>query len=126
MFQRNENQRNNHFKLSQQIKTKGMAKVKKSHGFGDTIAKFTEAIGIEPCAGCTGRKAVLNDWFPYKNVVELTDDQKASVANIKELEDEEVLSIYNDAFNTDLIMEHYNGGVKDAVINSLLKLSSYE
>jgi len=58
--------------------------------------------------------------------VELTDDQKASVANIKELEDEEVLSIYNDAFNTDLIMEHYNGGVKDAVINSLLKLSSYE
>jgi hypothetical protein len=42
-----------------------MAKLKDPR-VGDTIAKFTEAIGIEPCAGCNGRKAVLNDWFPYK------------------------------------------------------------
>ena len=103
-----------------------MAKSKKSNGVGDTIAKFTEAIGIEPCAGCNGRKALLNDWFPYKNVIELTDEQKAKVAVLKDLEDEEVVAIYNDAFNTDLILEHYNGGVKDAVINSLLKLSTYE
>jgi len=48
------------------------------------------------------------------------------VANLKDLEDEEVLKIYNDAFNTDLILEHYNGGVKDAIINSLLKLSTYK
>jgi hypothetical protein len=40
-----------------------MAKLKDPR-IGDTIAKFTEAIGIEPCAGCNGRKAVLNDWFP--------------------------------------------------------------
>jgi hypothetical protein len=44
-----------------------MAKVKRSNGIGDTIAKFTEAIGIEPCAGCNGRKAVLNDWFLIVN-----------------------------------------------------------
>ena len=102
-----------------------MAKVKKSNGIGDVIAKFTEAVGIEPCAGCTGRKAVLNDWFPFKNVIELTDEQKIKVANIEDLEDEEVLEIYNDAFNTDLVIEHYNGSVKDAVINSLLRLSTY-
>ena len=103
-----------------------MAKVKRSNGLGDIVTKFTEAIGIEPCAGCTGRKAILNDWFPFKNVIELTDEQKKSVANIKDLEDSEVVDIYNDAFNTNLVIEHYNGGVKLAVINSLLKLSSYQ
>jgi hypothetical protein len=102
-----------------------MAKVKRSHGIGDTIAKFTEAIGIEPCAGCNGRKAVLNDWFPYKNVIELTAQEKELIANIKDLEDEEVLVIYNFTFNTDLVIEQYQGGVKDAVINSLIKLSTY-
>jgi hypothetical protein len=102
-----------------------MAKVKRSNGIGDTIAKFTEAIGIEPCAGCNGRKAVLNDWFPYKNVIELTAQEKELIANIKDLEDDEVLAIYNFTFNTDLVIEQYQGGVKDAVINSLIKLSTY-
>lgn len=102
-----------------------MAKTKRSNGIGDTIEKLTIAIGIQPCEGCAGRKAILNDWFPYKNVIELTDAQKKLVANIKDLEDEEVVAIYNDAFNTNLVIEHYNGGVKLAVINSLLKLSTY-
>jgi hypothetical protein len=28
--------------------------------------KVYRSNGIEPCAGCNGRKAVLNDWFPIK------------------------------------------------------------
>jgi hypothetical protein len=36
-----------------------------SRGLGDTIAKFTSALGIKPCDGCKGRQATLNKWFPY-------------------------------------------------------------
>jgi hypothetical protein len=51
--------------------------------------------------------------------------KKELIANIKDLEDDEVLVIYNFTFNTDLVIEQYQGGVKDAVINSLIKLSTY-
>lgn len=37
-----------------------------SRGLGDTIAKFTEAIGIKPCGGCKERQAKLNEIVPYK------------------------------------------------------------
>ena len=37
-----------------------------SIGLGDTIAKFTSAIGIKPCGGCKKRQAALNKRFPYK------------------------------------------------------------
>lgn len=50
---------------------------KPSKGLGDTIAKFTNATGIdklvealaaaagiEDC-GCDGRREIANDWFPY-------------------------------------------------------------
>lgn len=51
---------------------------KKSEGFGDTIAKFTYATGIERVVksvaklagvddcGCNGRREALNKAFPYK------------------------------------------------------------
>lgn len=49
-----------------------------SRGFGDTIAKFTKATGIDKVAkfaakavgaedcGCNGRQETLNKAFPYK------------------------------------------------------------
>lgn len=52
---------------------------KKSQGFGDTIAKFTAATGIQKVAkvvaglagyndcGCSKRQEQLNQMFPYKN-----------------------------------------------------------
>jgi hypothetical protein len=36
-----------------------------SRGLGDTIAKVTKAVGIEPCGGCKERQAKLNKAFPY-------------------------------------------------------------
>jgi hypothetical protein len=43
-----------------------LAKFRKSRGVGDTFAKFTSAVGIEPCGGCKERQAKLNKLFPYK------------------------------------------------------------
>jgi len=37
-----------------------------SRGLGDTIAKFTSALGIKPCGGCTDRQETLNRLVPYK------------------------------------------------------------
>tara|TARA_R110001606_G_scaffold322454_1_gene469330 strand:- start:649 stop:795 length:147 start_codon:yes stop_codon:yes gene_type:complete len=46
----------------------------KSKGVGDTIEKFTKAIGIKRLVdkipggcGCGQRKETLNKYFPYKN-----------------------------------------------------------
>lgn len=48
-----------------------------SKGFGDTVAKFTHATGIDklfadkktgqPCGGCQKRREALNQMFPYKD-----------------------------------------------------------
>ena len=35
-------------------------------GVGDSIAKFTAAIGVKPCGGCKKRQALLNGLLPYK------------------------------------------------------------
>ena len=39
----------------------------KSRGVGDTVAKFTKAIGIKPCGGCKKRREKFNNAMPYKN-----------------------------------------------------------
>jgi hypothetical protein len=52
-----------------------------SKGFGDTVAKFTEATGIDKAVkfiagkdcGCDKRKEVLNKLFPYKTPECLTE-----------------------------------------------------
>ena len=36
-----------------------------SKGLGDTIAKMTKAIGIQPCGGCKKRQEALNKALPY-------------------------------------------------------------
>lgn len=65
-----------------------MAEVKKSEGFGDTIAKITHAIGADVMAekiakamgksdcGCNKRREKLNQMFPYKN-----NEQNGSTTN---------------------------------------------
>ena len=37
----------------------------KSRGLGDTIAKLTKAVGIQPCGGCEERRQKLNSIFPF-------------------------------------------------------------
>lgn len=37
----------------------------KSKGLGDTIAKITKIIGIEPCSECDKRRQAWNERFPY-------------------------------------------------------------
>jgi len=48
----------------------------KSKGFGDTVHKITQFLGIklfikmlfkENDCGCETRRDILNRWFPYKN-----------------------------------------------------------
>nr|WP_281720557.1 hypothetical protein [Nitrosomonas nitrosa] len=34
-------------------------------GLGDAIKSFTRAMGIQSCAGCERRAALLNSWFVF-------------------------------------------------------------
>lgn len=43
----------------------GLPSKPKSKGLGDTIAKVTAALGIQPCGGCKERQKALNKAFPY-------------------------------------------------------------
>ena len=36
-----------------------------SRGLGATIAKLTQAVGIQPCGGCEKRRQKLNSIFPF-------------------------------------------------------------
>lgn len=38
----------------------------RSHGLGDTAAKFTKAIGFKPCPKCNWRRRMLNKLVPYR------------------------------------------------------------
>jgi len=55
---------------------------KKSKGLGDTIAKITTAVGIEPCLKCEERKETLNRIFPYKTKV-LTEEDYNKLISFK-------------------------------------------
>jgi hypothetical protein len=48
-----------------------------SIGLGDTIAKITKAIGIEPCESCNRRKQKLNTIFPWmkQDIRQLTEEE---------------------------------------------------
>ncbi len=43
-----------------------LSKKKPSTGFGDTIKKVTDKLGIKQCGGCKRRQEKLNRLFPYK------------------------------------------------------------
>ena len=39
-------------------------------GLGDTVARTIDKVSggyVKPCGGCSKRKKVLNDMFPYKD-----------------------------------------------------------
>ena len=44
-----------------------------SKGFGDTIKKVTDKLGIKQCGGCKKRQKKINRLFPYKE-----EDKKES------------------------------------------------
>lgn len=88
--------------------------IKKSEGLGDTVAKITEATGIdklvkfiagEDC-GCDERKKKLNELFPYRTPQCLTEDeytylnesQVLSKQTLKPSEQDAILKIYNRIF----------------------------
>ena len=87
-----------------------------SKGFGDTVAKFTEATGIdrlvnfiagEDC-GCKERQEKLNKLFPYKTPECLTEEEHGTLTNllpkmvvkVRPSEQLEFLKVYNRVFKT--------------------------
>jgi hypothetical protein len=87
-----------------------------SKGFGDTVAKFTEATGIdklvhfiagEDC-NCDKRKEKLNKLFPYKTPECLTEVEHGTLTNllpkmvvkVRPSEQLEFLKVYNRVFKT--------------------------
>lgn len=93
-----------------------MAKTRtqKAQGLGDTVAKLTQATGIdklvkfiagEDC-GCDERQAKLNELFPYRTPKCLTEDeytylnesQVLTKQTLKPSEQDAILKIYNRIF----------------------------
>lgn len=89
---------------------------KRSKGFGDTVAKFTEATGIdkvvkfiagEDC-GCEARKEKLNKLFPYRTPECLTEVEHEQLTTllpkmtvrVKPSEQLQFLKVYNRVFKT--------------------------
>lgn len=87
-----------------------------SKGFGDTVAKFTEATGIdklvnfiagEDC-GCEARKEKLNKLFPYRTPECLTQAEHEQLTfllpkmtvRVKPSEQLQFLKVYNRVFKT--------------------------
>lgn len=93
-----------------------------SKGLGDSIAKLTKAVGIEPCEGCNKRKDTLNRLFPFKRVNALNDAQIFLLAELDSLSDIEVIEIYNEIFNTNLDVSTFNINIRNAVIKDLSSL----
>jgi len=92
-----------------------MAK-KVSKGFGDTIAKFTEATGIDKVVhfiagndcNCKARQEVLNKMFPYKTPECLTEVEHKQLTyllpkmtvRVRPSEQLQFLEVYNRVFKT--------------------------
>lgn len=87
-----------------------------SKGFGDTVAKFTEATGIDKAVkfiagedcGCEARKEKLNKMFPYRTPECLTEVEHEQLTNllpkmtvrVKPSEQLQFLKVYNRVFKT--------------------------
>lgn len=117
-------------------------KVQPSKGLGDTVAKITEATGIdkltkfilgEDC-GCEERKKKLNEWFPYKKPECLTEDEYNYLTEInitkkitfKPSEVTRVRQIYSRVMKVRLEPSSCSSCFK-GVVSSLIKIyDSYE
>ena len=87
-----------------------------SKGFGDTVAKFTEATGIDKAVkfiagedcGCEARKEKLNKLFPYRTPECLTESEHEQLTyllpkmtvRVKPSEQLQFLKVYNRVFKT--------------------------
>ena len=90
-----------------------------SAGIGDTIKKFTEAIGITPCEGCNARAKFLNKAFPF-NVTkgEMTQGQydqwtefrSKELKGLSDIEMDLIQDTYNAVNHTGLIPCRNCGG----------------
>jgi hypothetical protein len=83
-----------------------MAKKKKftSAGLGDSIKKFTTALGVTPCTGCNRRSRYLNKAFPYNTAKgEMTKDQFDNWKVFKDAKKKIILDS-----DMDLIEDTYN------------------
>lgn len=57
-----------------------MAVTTTSRGLGDSIAKWTTLLGIQPCGGCERRREWLNRWVPYRDATPLVSGATPSLA----------------------------------------------
>jgi hypothetical protein len=87
-----------------------------SKGFGDTVAKFTEATGIDKVVhfiagddcNCKARQEKLNKMFPYKTPECLTEVEHEHLTNllpkmtvrVRPSEQLQFLKVYNRVFKT--------------------------
>ena len=87
-----------------------------SKGFGDTVAKFTEATGIDKLVNfiagddckCKERQEKLNKLFPYRTPECLTESEHEQLTNllpkmtvrVKPSEQLQFLKVYNRVFKT--------------------------
>jgi len=100
----------------------------KSTGIGDTVAKITKAIGIEPCVDCKKRQRFLNYIFPY--IRELSQEEidlvkKIHNTSIWERTDiDKVIDIYNSLINPSVKLNYCLSctGLINAVVEKLINL----
>lgn len=112
-------------KIAQKLKVKKAKVVEilgdtaEAQGLGDTVEKFTEALGLDVVAetvskamgkddcGCKARKSTLNKLFPYKNMNKLTNENyeyldnffKVNVSSVNTATQTKLVSVYNETFN---------------------------
>ena len=98
---------------------------RKSKGLGDSIAKITKAIGIEPCKGCEKRQAILNALIPY-NGTTLTDEETTFVKEstlTKESHKNRLWTLYTRTHENITTKPSNCTECWDDIRNSLLKLT---
>ncbi len=114
----------------------------KSKGLGDTVAKFTEATGIDKVVnfiagsdcGCDKRKEKLNKLFPYKTPECLTEVEYNKLndllpqisVKVKPSQQLEFLEIYNRVFKAKQLPTTCSSCLADMIRKVKLVYNEYE
>lgn len=115
---------------------------KRSKGFGDTVAKFTEATGIDKVVnfiagsdcGCKQRQEKLNKLFPYKTPECLTEVEYNKLndllpqisVKVKPSQQLEFLEIYNRVFKAKQLPTTCASCLADMIRKVKLVYNEYE